>query len=183
MGSKSKGKKRSIDFSSGLKMLSESMDQKFLTNTQHFTQALSSLRVRVEVLEDLLMEKFGETEDSLSERVLLRIEKMQGFVPVETPVEDGSIIRIKVKEELVGSESPDTPQENAFMIVGAKQINPSLDELLIGAVVGEIRNVTLPDPKDSTKSRKITATVCRVFKGNKVNETPAQEEAPKAAQG
>lgn len=184
MGSKSKGtKRRSVDFSSGMKMLSEMMDTKFMQNSKHFTQGLSTMKVRLEALEDILMEKFGETEASMSERVLLRIEKMQGFQQVDTPVQKGSVIRIKVKEEAVGSESPTSALQDAFMAVGHNQINAALDELLVGAVTGETREVTLPDPENASLQRKITATVVRIFKGDEAaNETKTEETSKQAAQ-
>lgn len=180
MGTKSKGKARQVDFSGGMKMLSEMMDRKFIENTRHFTQSVSSLRVRLEAIEDLVMEKFGETEASLTERTLLRIEKMQGFEEVTTPVQKGSVIRIKLKEEVVGKESESTPLQDAFMAVGHNQINAAIDTLAIGAVAGQTLDVTLPDPDDSNIQRKITFTVMKVFKGDETNETQVvqEEQAP-----
>lgn len=179
MGSKSKkGGKRQVDFSSGIKILSEMMDEKFLQNSQHFTKGLSTMKVRLEALEDLLMEKFGETEASLQERIFTRIEKMQGFQAVETPVQKGSVIRIKVKEEVIGSESPTNPMTDAFMAVGHNQINAALDTLLVGAIVGETRDVTLPDPNNVAIQRKLTATIIRIFKGDEVANEPKPETAP-----
>lgn len=173
-----KQKPRQVDFSSGMRILSQSMDEKFLQNTQHFTKGLASMRVRLETLEDLLIEKLGETEASIQERVLLRIEKMQGFEPVDTPVKLGSVVRIKVKEEAVGSESPTNPMSDQFMAVGHNQINAALDELLIGATIGETRNVTLPDPNNVAVQRKITATVIRIFRGDEVSNESKSEALP-----
>jgi len=82
MGTQSKSKKRQMNFSDALKALSENLDTKFLENTGQFTQLMSSFKLRLEVLEDLLMEKFQETEDSFKERLLLRVEKNQGFQEV-----------------------------------------------------------------------------------------------------
>lgn len=190
MGSKSKQKHRTVDFGGAIRQLSDIMDQKFIQNTQHFTQSISSLRVRLEVLEDLLMEKLGETEASLTERVLLRIEKMQGFQLVDTPVQKGSVIRVKVKEEVVGQEQPNNPLQDAFMCVGHNQINAAIDTLVVGAVPGQTLEVVLPDPDNAELKRKITVTVIRVFKGEP-NEAPvesqetsnvqATEETPKEA--
>src|ERR1700675_3811103 len=109
--SKTKNKQpRQMDFSSAvqylMKITDERSDQKFLENSKQFTAPLASLRTRVEVLEDLMFEKLGETKASLSERVLTRIEKQQGFVQVDEPAKLGSIVRVKVKEEISGTESP-----------------------------------------------------------------------------
>ena len=176
MGSDSKKHKRQINFTSALKILGEQMDQKFLLNTQHFTQALSSLRVRLEALEDIIMLKLGVTEAELNEQSLLRIERMQNFQPITEEgamVKRGSVVRVKVKEELVGSESPTAPMQDAFMHVGTGQVNPALDDLIVGSLVGETRDVTLPDPKDSNIQRKLTITVVKLFKGDEINEQVA----------
>lgn len=179
MGSKSKkGQRRQVDFASGMRILSDSMDEKFLQNSQHFTKGLATMKVRLEALEDLLMEKLGETEASLQERTLTRVEKMQGFQQVNTPVQKGSVIRIKVKEEEVGKESPTTPMQDAFMAVGHNQIHAALDELLLGANAGETKEVIVPDSKNVAVQVKITATVIRVFKGDEVANESKSETAP-----
>jgi len=181
MGNKSKaGKRRTVDFASGMQILSQMMDEKFMQNSKHFTQGLSTMKIRLEVLEDLLMEKLGETEASIAERALLRIEKMQGFEVVNTPVKKGSVIRIRLKEEVVGNESPTAPMQDAFMAVGHNQINAALDELVIGATVGETRDITLPDPDNAAVQRKLTVILMRIFKGDEtLNEN---QEAPQVNQ-
>lgn len=173
MGSKSKGKKRrDVDFSSGIRILSDMMDQKQLEYTKNFTSTLGSMKLRVQVLEELLKEKFGETEESLQERTFLKIESEQGFQQVDTEVVKGSVLRVKVKEEEVGKESPTNPMQDAYMCVGHNQINAAVDTLVIGAKPGETRDVTLPDPKNVEVQRKITITVLKIFKGEEsVNET------------
>ena len=181
MGTKSKGKRRSVDFSGGMKMLSESMDQKLLQNTHHFTQALSALKVRLDVAEDLLKDKLGETDESLNQRAMLVVEKSQGFVEIDSDVLLGSVIRIKVKEEVVGSESPTTHMEDAYIVVGKGQVHSSVDTLVIGAKLGETRDVIVDDPKDSTKKYRITVQVMKVFKGQETN-SEAQEEQINQAQ-
>ena len=186
MGSKSKiGKRRQVDFSSGVKMLSEMADAKQLEYTKQFTQNLASMRVRLEAYEDILIEKLGETETSLQERVMLRVEKNLGYEPVTTPVQKGSVVRIKIKEEVLGKESPETPMNHQYVCVGHNQIHECVDTLVLGAQIGETRDVTLPDPKDETIQRKITVFVSKIFKGEESqNETQAEpvQETPQAAQ-
>jgi len=178
MGTQSKTEKRQVNFKDAMKLLSDSMDEKFLQTSQHFTQLLSSFKLRLEVLEDLLMEKLGETEDSLKERLLLRVEKLQGFEEVDTEVKVGSIIRIKVKEEIVGQESPATPMQDSFMCVGHNQINSNIDVLVKGAKAGETREVTIPNPNQPEELRKLTVLVVRVFKGNEKPESVVTPENP-----
>jgi hypothetical protein len=184
MGGKSRtGKRREVNFSDAVKLLSEQVDQKLMIGMQQSTQIMSSLKLRLEVLETLLTEKLGETEESLKERLILQVEKNQGFVETENPVRKGSIIRLKVKEEVVGKEVPNLPMQDSFMFVGHGQISPHVDELVIGMNVGETRDVVLPDPKDANVQRRITAMVVKVYRGEEVNETPAPqaEPAPEAA--
>ena len=171
MGGKSKlGTRRQVNFTDGIKLLSESMDQKFLDHTGKFTQLMSSFKLRLEVLEDLLIDKLGITEDVLKDRLLVRVEKNQGFQEVSTPVERNSIVRIKVKEEVVGQESSDNPLVDSFMVVGHNQINSNIDVLLIGALAGETREVTVPNPKNPEELRKLTVVVCKVFQGQGIPE-------------
>lgn len=179
MGSKSKkGTKRQMNFSDSLKYLSDLQDQKHLEYTKHFTQTLASLKVRIEAVEEVLIEKLGETDETLKNRLLTRVERAQGFQEVTTPVQKGSIIRVKVKEEVIGSESDSTPMQDAFMCVGHNQINANLDALLLGALTGETRDITLPDPSSVAIQRKLTATVVKIFKGEEsLNEAQAPQEA------
>lgn len=176
MGKTKSNKPRQMDFASAVQYLTgitdQRSDQKFLENSKQFTAPLASLRTRVEVLEDLLMEKFGETEISLAERVLGRVEKQQGFQQVDEPAKLGSIVRIKVKEELVDKESPNNPMEDAFMVVGQNQIHSSVDELLLGASAGDTKSTSVPNPKDATQLIKVTVFLAKVFKGR---ETPNEE--------
>lgn len=175
---KSKGKPRQMNFSDSLKYLSDMMDQKQVEYSKHFAQALSSMRVRLEALEDVIMEKNGETEASLNERVLLRVAKMQGFQEVDTPVQKGSVVRLKIKEEVIGSESPTTPMQDAFMAVGHNQINAAIDEKIIGATVGQTLDITLPDPQNAAVQRKITFIVMKVFKGDEVKDETQVQATP-----
>lgn len=191
---KKESKPRPMNFADAVKYLSqitdERSDMKFLENSKQFTAPLASLRTRVEVLEDLLMEKFDETEASLAERVLLRIEKGHGFVQVDEPAKLGSIVRVKIKEELSGTESPANPLTDAFMVIGKNQIHKSVDKMLIGANVGETKTELLPNPKDPNQFLRITVFLARVFKGAEVvqneevkSETPlAPASEPQAAQ-
>ena len=185
MGTQSKRKPRQLNFSDAIKTLSEMMDQKFIQNTQHFTQSLASMRVRLEALEDVIMEKLGETEESLKERVLERVARMQGFQEVSTPVQKGSVVRLKIKEEEVGKETPTTPWQDAFMVVGHNQINTAIDTDIVGTKLGETKTLTLPDPENANVQRRITYFVAKVFQGdessNETQET-TQTEAVKEAQ-
>ena len=180
MGGKSRlGARRQMNFSDAIKALSESMDSKFLDHTKYFTQALSSFKLRLEVLEDLLMEKLSETEESLKNRLLSRVEKQQGFQEVTTEVVKGSIIRIQVKEEVVGQESPETPLTDSFMCVGHNQINSNIDLLVLGAKAGETRTVDVPNPNKPEELRKITVVVCKVFQSQGIPEGMQPVETPK----
>jgi len=183
MGGKSKkGTRRQVNFADAVKNLSEAMDEKFLQNTKHFTQALASFKLRLEVLEDLLMEKLDETEESFKNRLLTRVEKAQGFQEVTTEVVRGSVIRIKVKEEVVGQESPETPLTDSFMCVGHNQINSNIDVLVLGAKAGEIRTVDVPNPNKPEEMRKLTVVVVKVFQSQGIPEgmQPAEESQEKA---
>lgn len=176
MGTKSKGKRRSVDFSGGMKMLSEMSDQKVLEYTKNFTGALSALKVRLDVVEDLLKEKFGETEQSLNERAMLVVEKNQGFVESDNDVLQGSVLRLKAKEEIVGQETPTTRWEDAYIVVGRGQVHPSVDALVIGAKLGETRDVIVDDPKDSTKKYRLTIQVMKIFKGEEATSEAQAEQ-------
>lgn len=180
MGTKSKGKRRTVDFMGGMKMLSEMQDAKVLEYTKNFTQALSALKVRLDVAEDLLKEKLGETEESLNQRAMLVVEKSQGFVEVDNDVLKGSVIRIKAKEEAVGSESPTTQMQDAYIVVGKGQVHPSVDTLVVGAKLGETRDVIVDDPKDSTKKFRITVQVMKVFKGEESSSESQAEQNDQA---
>lgn len=184
MGTNSKQQKRQINFKDAIQVLSEQMDQKLMITMQQSTQIMSSLKLRLEVLEDLLQEKFGETEESLKERLLLRVEKNQGFSETDNPVRKGSIVRIKLKEEVVGKEYPALPMQDSFMCVGHNQISPHIDELIIGQNVGETRDIVLPDPNDANIQRRLTVLVVKVYRGEEVDEapTPQTEPTPEAAQ-
>lgn len=188
MGSKSKiGKRRQVDFSSGIKMLSELSDQKQLQYTKEFTTNLASIKVRMEALEDILIDKLGITEALIEDHIMLRVEKNFGYKEVDTEVKKGSIVRLKIKEEIVGKESPDTPMDNQYICVGHNQIHAAIDTLVIGAKAGDTRDVTLPDPKDAAVQRKLTVSVTKVFKGEEAKyETPESvpetQETPQAAQ-
>lgn len=179
---KKQPKARQMNFNDAVKYLmqitDERSDQKFLENSKQMTMPLASLKARVEVIEDLLMEKLGETEASLAERVLIRVEKGQGFVQVDEPAKLGSIVRIKIKEELSGTESPINPMTDAFMVVGKNQIHEAVDKMLIGAKAGDTNSELLPSPKDPNQLLRITVFLARVFKGQEViqNEVPKQED-------
>lgn len=185
MGTKSKGGRgRQVDFTGAVKMLSEMADTKQLDYTKQFTTTLSAIKLRMETLEDLLIEKLNETQDSFNERVMLRVEKNYGYVTVDTPVKKGSMVRIKVKEEVLGKESPDAEMETQYICVGHNQLHSSIDTLIVGAVVGETRDIILPDPKNATVQRKLTVLVSKVFKGEESKYETAEtvQETPKAAQ-
>jgi len=175
MGSKSKKKKQQMNFSDAVKYLSDLQDQKHLEYTKHFTQTLSTMKVRLEALEDVVLEKLGETEDSIKERMMLRVEKMQGFNESTNDVLTGSVIRIKVKEEIVGQESPTNPMQDAYMVVGSNQINPAIDIAVLGAKLGETKELILDDPTNAEIKRKVTVTVLKIFKGEETkNETKTE---------
>lgn len=181
MGTKSKSKRRTVDFSSGMKIISEMADQKVVEYTKHFTQALSAMKVRLDVTEDLLKEKLGETEESLNQRAMLLVERTQGFVEVDNDVLSGSIIRIKAKEEEVGKESTTTRLEDAYIVVGRGQVHPAVDTLVLGAKVGETRYIIVPDNQDPSKQVRITIQVMKVFKGEESNSEAQTEEPSQAA--
>ena len=179
MGSKSKNKRpRQVDFASGMRMLSDMSDQKVLQYTKEFTSNLASIKVRIEALEDLIIEKLGETQDSFQERVMLRVEKNFGYEPVDTEIKKGSIVRLKIKEEEVGKESDSNPMDNQYICVGHNQLDKTghIDDLVVGARAGETRNVTLPDPKDANIQRKITVLISKVFKGEEAKYETKTEE-------
>jgi hypothetical protein len=184
MGSKSKGKHRPVDFSSGIKMLSDMQDRKQLEYTNNFTTTLSALKTRMEALEQILIDKLGLTEEAINDQVLLKVERNYGFQEVENDVKKGSNILIKVKEEIVGKESDTTPMDNQYIQVGANQLTKGgeIDNLVIGAKKGETRTVVVPNP-NNTDQRKLTVTVVKVFKGNEAQyETPeVVPEEPQAA--
>lgn len=183
-----------MNFADAVKYLSqvtdERADRKFLENSKQFTMPLASLRARLEVLEDLVMEKFGETEASLGERVLTRVEKQQGFQLVDEPAKLGSIVRIKIKEEKSGAESPNTPMEDAFAVVGQMQIHKEVDQLLIGMKAGDTRDALVSNPQDPAQQARITIFLARVFKGReepkneevKTEAAPTPETTPQAPQ-
>ena len=181
MGTQSKRKHRPVDFSGGLKMLSDSIDQKLMANMHHITTALSQAQVRIETLEDLLMEKLGETEASLKERVLLRVEKKQGFEEVTTPVVKGSVVRIKAKESDAKDTLAAVPYEDAFMVVGHNQIHADVDAAAIGMKAGESKDLILTQ---GDKTSYVTFMVAKVFRGeeSQVKEAVQEEVAPVAAQ-
>ena len=185
MGTKSKVKRpRQVDFASGMRMLSDMSDQKVLEYTKQFTSNLASFKVRMEALEDLLIEKLGETQDSFQERVMLRVEKNFGYEPVDTEVKKGSIVRLKIKEEELGKESNDTPMDNQYICVGHNQLDKTghIDTLVVGAKAGETRDITLPDPNNETVQRKLTVIISKVFKGEeaKYETSEVVEEVQKA---
>lgn len=195
MSKKNSNKPRQMDFAHAMRYLSQLVDErsdtKFLENSKQITGPLTSLKMRVEVLEDLLMEKLGETEDSLAERVFIRAEKAQGLQQIDEPVKLGSVVSIKVKEELAGEESPNNVMSAALMVVGRNEIHPSIDTMLIGAKAGDTKSAVLPHPKEPTQSLKVTVFLARVFKGPEIvkneeaksNETPsAPSSEPQAAQ-
>lgn len=181
MGSKSKGRSQVMNFSDAVRNLKitidERVDTKILEVSKQFTNPIASIRTRTEVLEDIIKEKFGETDESLGERVVDRIEKNQGFIEVKAPAKLTSIVRVRIKEEDVGKESPATLMQDAFMVVGEKQIHEEVDKLLLGMNAGETKDVVVADLQDATKSVRITVFLARVFKGR---EEASNEKAPEA---
>lgn len=180
MGTKSKGKHRPVDFSGGLKMLSESIDKKLMANMHHISNALSQTQMRIEALEDIILEKMGETEASLKERVLTRIEKKQGFEEVNTPVVKGSVVRIKAKEAETQDALASTPYEDAFMVVGHAQVHADIDANIIGMNIGESKDLTLTS---GDKTSYVTFTVAKVFRGEESQKQEVAPEAPQASTG
>jgi len=177
LGTSSKQKKRSVDFSSAIRMLSDMQDQKVINYTEKFTTTLSSLKIRLEALEDLVMSKLGISEDEMNESALVRVERQQEFKEVDTPVVAGSIVRVKVKEELEGNESDANKGQDSFMAVGHNQINAAIDVMILGASKGETRKCVLPDPSKPEVSRVITATVVKVFQGQEVANDSNQSQS------
>lgn len=177
---KTKSQPRQMNFANAiqhiLRITDERSDQKFLENSKQFTMPLASLKARIAALEELAMDKLGETPESLDERVLVSVERAQGFVQVDEPVKLGSIVRIKIKEERHGTESPANPMQDAFTVVGQMQIHKDVDQLLIGMKVGETRDILITNPKNDKEQIRITVFLSRVFKGKDLPANEATQE-------
>lgn len=140
------------------------IDQKMLQVTQQFTTTLSGMQHRIAVLEDVLKAKGGVTEKDIKDATLARLERLQNFILSDGPAEEGSPLKISVKEEEVGKESPAEEYTDSFMIVGKKNVHEAIDTLVRGATAGQKLETVLPDPENKEVLRRITVVVDKVYK-------------------
>lgn len=140
------------------------IDQKMLQVTQQFTTTLSGMQHRIAVLEDVLKAKGGVTEKDIKDATLARLERLQNFLTSDGPAEEGSPLKISVKEEEVGKENPNEEYTDSFMIVGKNNVHKAIDELVLGAVAGQQLETILPDPENQNIQRRLTVIVDKVYK-------------------
>jgi hypothetical protein len=140
------------------------IDQKMLQITQQFTSTLSGMQHKLAILEEVLKAKGGVTEQDLKDASLARLEKLQNFIQSDEAAEEGSPIKVSLKEEEVGKEKADEDFRDSFMIVGRKDVHPAIDDLVKGAKAGEKLEVVLPDPDNKEVQRRLTVIVDKVYK-------------------
>lgn len=153
------------------------IDQKMLQITQQFTTTLSGIQHRIAVLEDVLKAKGIFTEKDIKDATLARLERLQNFIVSDQPAEEGSPLKVSLKEEAVGSENPEADFVDSFIIVGKNNVHEAIDKLVLGATAGQTFSTVLPDPQNPANQRKITVVVDKVYKNLNAKSSQDQTQA------
>jgi hypothetical protein len=148
-------------------------------------QMAAPIQVRLTVLEKIVMEKLGETKESLAERVLQVEDEATGHVKVEDGAQVGDQLRtigwVKVEEQ----ENYNAPMELTIHSLGKSprpevpfQTYKELEEGLVGIKAGETREIVVNlSTGDTTKAYTFKIAVSRVSRPVAQTPSPAPEVA------
>ena len=177
MGTGSKGTKREVNFRDAIQMLSQMQDQKFLQYAQEFTQTLTILTAKVEVLEALAKDKLGITQDELTELFFDHMDKMNGIPKNPDAVAaSGDRVRIKFAQAFTAEEAATGQQEATIIVLGKGQVHANLDNAIIGLKSGDKFEAILPPSEAGGKDVFITGELRSVYSMPKTEATPNESE-------
>jgi len=145
---------------------------------QEARKALSSMKMRLDALENLLLAKKEVTSTSLQEALWNVQETLFGIAPTDAPAELGCGVRLRVKEEKIGEETDAEPATESYVVLGQGEITPDVQNALLGAKAGEIKTFEADDQNatgDVKPRYKITLKVDRVYAKKEV-ATPAPSQ-------
>ena len=104
---------------------------------QEARKALSSMKMRLDALENLLLAKKEVTSTSLQEALWNVQETLFGIAPTDAPAELGCGVRLRVKEEKIGEETDAEPATESYVVLGQGEITPDVQNALLGAKAGK----------------------------------------------
>ena len=136
---------------------------------QETRKALSSMKMRLDALESVLIKKNLLTSEDLKLALWETQETLFGLTVFDGVAANGNGLRIRVKEEEVGKETDAEPNTESYVILGTNEVSKEIDEVLQGAKAGDTKTLTMEDtrtePKEGETRPKylITIKVDRVY--------------------
>lgn len=110
---------------------------------QRMNQADTPILLRLKVVEDLLVEKLGITQDELANKTIELEDKVNGYETVEGPTQTGDYVRSIMRGKENGGDTGEEAQV-AFQKLNVPPYDSSkeIEEALIGLKVGDTATVT-----------------------------------------
>jgi hypothetical protein len=127
------------------------------------SQPLAVCTAKLEVLEKLAMEKWGETPESLEERFFDRLDELNGIPRSTEPAKATDRIRIQFTQAHTEAELASQHKQTTMLILGKNQVNEALDNALIGLSAGDSFSVVLPPPEGQTEQVYVQGVVKAVY--------------------
>jgi len=136
---------------------------------QETKKALSSFKMRLDALENLLLAQTPVTLESLKQALWEIQETLFELKVHDGTAGAGNGIRLRVKEEVVGQETDAPPSTESYAVLGEKSFPPEIEAALLGCKAGEVKVVEIEDAKAEVKEGeakpryKITIAIDRVY--------------------
>lgn len=110
---------------------------------QRMNQADTPILLRLKVIEDLLVDKLGISQEELANKTIDLEDKINGYAAVEGPTQTGDYVRSVMRGKENGGDLNEE-QQVAFQRLNVPPYDSSKDieEALIGLKVGETATVT-----------------------------------------
>lgn len=137
---------------------------------QETRKALSSMKMRLDALERLLLTNTPVTLESIKQALWEVQETLFGLEVHDGTAGVGNGIRLRVKEEKVGEETDAAPTTESYAVLGEKEFPKPIEEALLGVKAGDVKVVEVEDDKaevkegESKPKYKITIAIDRVYK-------------------
>lgn len=137
---------------------------------QETRKALSSMKMRLDALENLFLQGKAVTRDTLKEALWEVQETLFGLTLHDGGAGTGNGIRLRVKEEEIGKETDAEPVTESYAVLGQQEFPKAIEAALLGAKAGETKYAEMDDDKtplkegEVAKKYKITLVIDRVYK-------------------
>lgn len=134
---------------------------------QETKKALSSMKMRLDALENFVVKKGLATDADLKEALWNVQETLFGLTTHEGTAGVGNGLRLRVKEEEIGKETDALPAQESYVVLGDGQLPKNIEDTILGISAGETRSLEVDAPATDTQPAakyKITLTADRVYK-------------------